>query len=492
MAEAVSVGRPDTLDEQLDSVRQAQLRWSRQPIRRRLAHVRALRQGIARHAQALAGAVQLRQRASIGETLSAEVLPLADACRFLERNARVLLRTRREGSRGRPFWLWGSHVEIHREPCGVVLILAPANYPLLLPGVQLVQALVAGNAVLLKPGRGGSDAARALIGLLRDAGFPRDLAVVLDESVEIAGACIDAGVDKVLLTGSAETGQAVLERLSRTLTPSVMELSGCDAVLVTADADPDLAARALRFGATLNGGATCIAPRRVYVVRERHADLTRSLERLFERAPATYVESVTVRRIARLAREALAGGATILAGTLPHGDRMRPLVLDRVPPSAALLREDLAAPLLSLVPVQDEEQALALANDCPYKLGVTIFGKPSQGRALARRVRAGVVVINDMIVPTADPRLPFGGGGASGFGVTRGAEGLLELTRVKAVVRRDGRFRPHFDPVGATETRLLAAFIQASHARSLRGRWRAMLTILTTLIRSARKAGKRG
>ena len=184
--------------------RAAQAAWAAAPVRRRLAVVRELRFLISENADELTATIRLPQRSSRAETLAAEILPLADACRFLEREAEALLAPRPLGRRGRPFWLTGSSVELRREPFGLVLIIAPSNYPLLLPGVQLLQALVAGNAVLLKPGRGGSRAARSLSSLLARAGLPDGLFSVLGESPVEATVAIEIGVDKVLLTGSHE------------------------------------------------------------------------------------------------------------------------------------------------------------------------------------------------------------------------------------------------------------------------------------------------
>ena len=156
------------------------------------------------------------------------------------------------------------------------MILAPGNYPLFLPGVQLLQALVAGNAVLLKP-RPGAPPLATLSTLLEDAGLPSQLVQLLGE--DVAGArAIAQGVDRVVLTGSAETGRAVLADLAPQLTPATLELSGNDAVFVLPGADLDLVADALAFGLRLNGGATCIAPRRVFVPQAQAADLERRLQ----------------------------------------------------------------------------------------------------------------------------------------------------------------------------------------------------------------------
>ena len=477
-----SFGMPDTVS----AARRAGAAWSSLPVRQRLKVVREIRHRLAEQMDDLAATVTLPSR-RVAETLAAEILPLADACRFLEREAEALLAPRPLGRRGRPFWLSGSAVELWREPFGVVLILGPSNYPLLLPGVQALQALVAGNAVLLKPGRGASEAARRLTRLMAEAGVPDGLVTLLDEDPETAREAISAGVDKVLLTGSSGTGEQVLGDLAASVTPATLELSGCDAVFVRQDADLGLLARALLFGATFNGSFTCIAPRRVFVHRAVQAELeSRLASELAEVAPSTVSREIAV-SLRRATQAALDGGARLACGEIPAvgvlGEvRLRPLVLADVESSMEIVQSDLPAPLLSLIPVGSEEEALVLDRDCPFHLGASIFGDAEAARALAERIDAGVVVINDLIVPTADPRVPFGGRGASGFGVTRGAEGLLELTRVKAVIRRGGKFRPHFEPSTPEQENLMRSFVRLGHSRGIASRLRAMLEAARVLI----------
>ena len=474
----------------------AQAAWAAASVRRRLGVVRELRHLIAEHTGQLAATIRLPQRTSPAETLAAEILPLADACRFLEREAEALLAPQKLGRRGRPFWLGGSKVELRREPFGVILVIAASNYPLLLPGVQLVQALVAGNAVLVKPGHGGAETATLLASLLRRAGLPDGLLSVLGESTAEATAAIDAGVDKVVLTGSHDTGREVLGRLARSVTPAVLELSGCDPVFVRADADLELVIDALCFGTTFNGSFTCIAPRRIFVARSLAAELEVALAARLRSLPPIPVGRQAAAEVRRLALEAFQNGAR-LCGELPLGElpgrhppaghSMRPLLLAGVTPDMAIAGADLAAPVLSLIAVDGDNHALEAARLCRYQLGATIFGGEQGARVLADQVAAGVVVINDLIVPTADPRVPFGGRAASGFGVTRGAEGLLELTRTKAVIHRRGRFRPHFDEPGPEQERLLFNFVRIAHARTLKQKLRAVFSAIKLMIESQRR-----
>jgi acyl-CoA reductase-like NAD-dependent aldehyde dehydrogenase len=408
----------------------AQAIWAARPLAERLRVVHGLRHRIAERSAELVRAIGGGEGRPAAEVLSAEVVPLADACRFLEREAPRLLAPRRLGSEGRPAWLAGVEAEVRREPLGRMLILAPANNRLFLPGVQTAQALAAGNAVLWKPGRGGSAAARAFAALAADAGLPLGLLAILPEEPEAAREAIAAGVDKVLLTGSAATGREVLPELARRLVPAVAELSGDDPLFVLPGADLGRVAHALRFGRTLNGGEACIAPRRIFVPRDLVPGLEERLDGLGLEAP--------------------------------------------------------------LIPVADVEEALAEAHRSPCALGASVFGPEEEAVALAGRIRAGVVVVNDLIVPTVDPRLPFGGRGESGYGVTRGAEGLLELTVPKVVALRRSRRLFHLEDPHPVDADLFRAYLTLTHAGGLRARLRGALDLLRAIARRGnRKPARR-
>ena len=403
MMNATLTPRTESSPDFHSEARTAQARWALTPIVERLRVVRALRHGIAENADKLAGIAASVSERPIAEKLVSEVLPLADACRWLEKRADRVLATRRCGSRGRPFWMQGVTFEVQRQPFGLVLVIGPANYPLFLPAVHALHALVAGNAVLLKPAPGTRHVALAFAQLARENGLDPSLLTILPESVAAARSAIADGVDKVIFTGSSENGRDVLATLAETNTPSVMELSGQDAVLVFADADLDLVVRALRFGTSLNDGNTCIAPRRLVVVQSVAEDLLARLS------------------IARV-------------------------------------------PIMLIERVHDEEAAVHRANDADFALGASIFSRDvARARTLAARIKTGFVLINDLIAPTADPRMPFGGVKASGFGTTRGDEGLLEMTFPHVVAERHGRTHPHFDEPASGDAQLFSAYIRAAH-----------------------------
>jgi acyl-CoA reductase-like NAD-dependent aldehyde dehydrogenase len=409
--------------------RAAQGPWARQPICERLRFVRRLRHLIAEHATELAAVAAAANQRPAAEKLASEVLPLADACRWLDRYAARVLESRRCESEGQPFWLRGVSFEVQRQPFGIVLAIGPANYPLFIPAVQTLHALVAGNAVLLKPSPGAHRVASLFARLARLAGLDRRLLTVLPVDVEAASAAIAQGVDKVIFTGSFENGRDVLGQLAPLMIPAVMELSGDDAMLVLQDADLDLVVRALGFGTRWNNGDTCIAPRRLLVVESLADDLQ-----------------------ARLTRAAL--------------------------------------PALSFERVADEAAAVQGAMASKFALGVSIFTRNvPRALALAAHIKSGFVLINDLIVPTADPRMPFGGIKASGLGVTRGNEGLLEMTFPHVVAVRRGKAHPHFERLGSRAERLFSAYILAVHGRGRRrlGACRSLLGALIEEVKN-RKA----
>jgi acyl-CoA reductase-like NAD-dependent aldehyde dehydrogenase len=472
-------------------MRHAQAAWATVSLIQRLAVVRRFRHLLAEQGSSVAAAADPAGRRSAAEILTAEIIPLAEAARFLEREAAAILQPRRVGSQGRPLWLRGVTAKVRREPQGLILVIAPSNYPLFIPGVQVLQALVAGNAVLLKPGPNGSAAAREVARLLLTAGLPLHLFRVLPEFPEAAQTAIECGVDKVCFTGSAATGAQLLRQLAPHITPAVLELSGCDAVIVRADADLDLTVRALLFGLRLNRSETCIAPRRVLVARSVATEFEGRLTQALSGFPTTHCSPRQQERLRPLIHQALRQGAHLLAGKLLAGGEMvGPLVLAGANKSSTLLREDIFAPLLTIQTVTDDEEAVAFANDCPYALGATIFSRDEIGaRVLAPRLAAGVVLINDLIAPTADARLPFGGRKFSGFGLTRGPEGLLEMTTTKVVSVHRGRSRPHFDEPQAGQDALFLGYLRAAHGRS----WWQRLTAFIEMCRTAmrlKRAGK--
>ena len=286
------------------------------------------------------------------DSLAAEVLPLLEACRFLERNARQILQARRLGRRGLPFWLGGLHSRVERVALGRVLVVGPSNYPLLLPGVQALQALAAGNQVIWKPGREGGPVAQLFARLLLQAGLPDGLLRVTDESVDTVASELRAQPAKVFFTGSAEAGRAVAQVAAELSIPVVAELSGCDAVVALPSADPQRVAAALAFGMRLNGSATCMAPRRLFLVGNEQEGLLEAVAAGMAQVRAPALGHVTRRKLEEALDEARRLGATVVGN-----ESSAVLVLDGQP-EMCIAQADIFAPVLTVLRVQDRADLL--------------------------------------------------------------------------------------------------------------------------------------
>lgn len=413
--------------EPLVHLRRAQPAWAAVPVAERLAVLARTRKALARAPEPLLQAVSAQGRKTLADVATAELLPLLAALKHLHRATPEVLAPQRFGAWGRPIWLWGHHAVVQAEAHGTVLILAPFNYPLLLPGVQLLQALAVGNAVAVKPAPGCADVLNLLAATLHAAGLPTGVLTILPEDIATAQAATRAGFDFCILTGGLATGQQVLAQLATTVTPACVELSGHDAMLVLPGANLKQVAQSLRFGLLLNGGATCIAPRRVLVPTGQMAAIQAELAALtgWVWAGAQPLPPLTAELQAHL-NTAQAGGATLLtlgAATFVFNP----------PEGSELLTHDHFAAVASVVPYGALDDALTLLQQCPFRLGASVFGPAAAAQAAAWQLPAQVVTINNLIVPTADPRLPFGGSGAAGFGVTRGTEGLRQLTKLRVI-----------------------------------------------------------
>jgi acyl-CoA reductase-like NAD-dependent aldehyde dehydrogenase len=471
----------------------AQRAWEATPLRARIAVIARLRKRMALRARELAETVPTNLpgalHRTVADTLGSEIVPLIAACRFLEQETGRILGTRRLGRRRRPLWLTGVQSEVERAALGVVLLVCAGNYPLLLAGVQTIQALVAGNAVLWKPAEGTAAAADALRALLVGSGLNPELLTVLDPEVESVSEAIAAGVDHVVLTGSAQTGKAVLRQLAETLTPATMELSGCDAVFVLPGAELEHMVRAIGFGLRFNGSFTCMAPRRVFLVGLSEGEAGQIEARLAamarELAPVP-LPGKTEELLRGLIADARALGAEIALdgmGDCGVAQAAGATLIYRATPAMRAMREDIFAPVLSLMRTADLGEAMAADSACAYGLTAAIFGPEREARRLAGRLRVGNVLINDIVVPTVDPRIAFGGRGRSGFGVTRGAEGLLAMTTPRTVQVQHGRIPFAYAATGEGHVELFAGLARALYSAGLGNRWDGLKRLV--------KAGRR-
>lgn len=366
------------------------------------------------------------------EVVAAELLPLRAAIRWHRRELADLLRPRPVP--GRPWWLLGQrHWEV-RVPVGRVAIIATWNYPLQLLGIQLVQAIAAGNRVVVKPSERSPRSQRRLLDLAVAAGLPDGSLSWVESSREAGRVLLETErFDHVVFTGSTQVGREIAVAAARSLTPTTLELSGRDSALVLADADPRLAARVLWQAVEMNAGQTCMAPRRILVERPAMAGFLAALAPLASAArPRRLIDESAASRVWSLVSDSLAQGGRTLSGAIepPRGAWMRPVAVVHADPDSPLVEGDHFGPAVAVVEVASVEQALSIHERIDQHLATSVFTR--RPRSIApwfHRLRAATVTINDCLLPTAHPAVSIGGHRRSGWGTSRGRAGLLALTR---------------------------------------------------------------
>jgi acyl-CoA reductase-like NAD-dependent aldehyde dehydrogenase len=371
------------------------------------------------------------------ETHTAEVLTLLESFRHAARVSRDLFAPEPVKGRVAPV----KRIFTERVPHGVVVVISPWNFPLAIPGTEIAHALLAGNSVVWKPSEHALPLSRALHEIFLDAGVPRETLLLVEGGPEKATALLDDDVDYVSFTGSTTTGREVAARAAARGIPCRVELGGKGDAIVCDDAHLERTALALAYGAFFHAGQVCAGVQRAYVARDLVLPLVERLERELhdsvfpsKRAPLVLPGARAV--LDAFVDDARAKGARIV-GAAERGAVV--LVAERADLRAR--HEECFGPLLVVVPVDDDEAALAALTAAPGDLMLSIFSEDGErARALAARAPASVVMVNDVIWSYGIPELSFGGARKSGFPATHGQEGIRGYTRPRVVV--DERFRP--------------------------------------------------
>src|SRR5579862_6954514 len=475
----------------LETARTAQKTWAGQPLKERCAMLRKLRDIMFERRDDIANIVTRETGKPRAEAILAEVLLALDTADFLARQGPRWLRPERVphhniALKARSGWL-------EFDPQGVVAIISPWNFPFAIPMTELIPALVAGNAVLLKPSE-LTPATGALVGEMIDrAGFPKGLVQILQGDGEVGAAIIEAEPAKVFFTGSVATGRRIAEACASKLIPSVLELGGKDAMIVLADADLDVASSAAVWGGFTNCGQACLSVERIYVeqlVAEKFTQLcvekTRKLRLGSPADPEAdigpMIRERQLEKVEQQLRDAEERGARILTGGNRRPDLganfIEPAVVTNVDHSMQLMREETFGPVLAIRSVASADEAIALANDSPFALSASIWTRDNRhGRELASRIRAGSVMINDVASYYGISEAPHGGPGWSGWGRTHSRLGLLEMVQVKYVdVDRLPRFaKPWWYGYSEDFAAAAGSMVEALFAPSWKRRLRAML-----------------
>ena len=375
-----------------------------------------------------------------------DIFPVCDALGFYAKSAATVLQTQKVELHG--ILAMTKDLYIMHKPLGVVAVISPWNGPFVLAIVPAIQALMAGNTVVIKPSSVTPMSGKLVEDLFKMAGVPEGVVSVVIGDSQSGQALLEADVDKVTFTGSVAVGRHVAKTCAERLIPCTLELGGKDAMIICADANLDNAAGGAVAGCFINTGQYCCGTERVYVIEsvadelikkvvERTSRLRQATEGDFDVGTLFTPEQLDT--VEQHVADAVAKGAKVLIGGRRNptlkGLYYEPTVLVNVNHDMLVMTEETFGPVMPIMPVKDEDEAIRLANDSVYGLSSSVWTENiDKGLDLARRVSSGSCNINDMAVTFGVCEAPFGGVRQSGIGRSNGEYGLKGYCNVQPVI----------------------------------------------------------
>src|SRR5689334_10980743 len=425
----------------------AQPAWGGLSYRERARFILRAREIVLDQLDEIAKLISRETGKPVTEAIAMEIVPTLDLMQYFAANTKQLLKRKRVGLGQYNYMARTSYLVY--KPLGVVGIISPWNFPWATPLDEIVMALMGGNGVVVKPSELTPLTALKIAGVFKQAQLPEGLLSIVTGDGSTGAALVDAGVNKIMFTGSVKTGKRVAEAAAKHLTPVVLELGGKDPMIVLEDADLENAARAAIWGAFCNSGQACASIERCYVhesVAEKFIDLVVKETRLLKQDKASTdaidVGAMTNERQLKIVEDhvgdAVARGAQVRAGGHRLNDSNgwfhQPTVMTGVDHSMKLMREETFGPVLPIMTFKTDDEAIRLANDSVYGLTASVFTRDtSRGRRIAEQIDAGTVMINEVVYTHAVAQTPWGGVKQSGYGRTHGRLGLLEMVSAQHI-----------------------------------------------------------
>jgi len=490
----VEANTPLEVRASVQRAREAFRVWSAMNFKQRALVLLSARDQLLTHSEEL---IELICRENGKPRLEAlvEITYVCDVLTFYSKQARRFLKPHRVT----PHLLRNKKVTVHYQPRGVIGMITPWNFPLILTIGEAIPALATGNTVIIKPSEWtpliATRGAELLRQVFSDHGLPEDILQIVNGYGETGGALVD-DADMIAFTGSVRTGKMIAERAAKRLVPVSLELGGKDPMIVLRDADIERAANAAVWGAFTNSGQVCISVERVYVEDSIADEFTR---RVIEKTqalrqgsdvnePETRVDigAMTFPRQIETVEDhiadARARGAQVLTGghrnqNLP-GRYFEPTVLSNVNHSMKIMTEETFGPVLPIMRVRDEDEALRLANDSRYGLNASVFTRDkARGERIAAQVEAGITCVNDVIAGFGVTDAPSGGLKESGIGKRHGAEGIRRFCHQQVIVTdRFGMKRdPFWYPYNAKTERMMKWALGVAFSTRLGAKLKAIL-----------------
>ena len=437
------------LQIRIESARQAQPDWAALNLDERKRYIAKMRAWLVENAESVAQTVSDCVGKTPIEALAGDVMPSVLGSSWYQKHAKAALKPTKLSPGTVLFF--NKRSTIHHKPHGVVGIISPWNYPLGIPMHEIVPALLAGNTVLLKTAPETLPVGECIQEMCDAAGLPKD---VFQHVIVDGPACGDVmlsrtGVNKLFFTGSVRVGKILAEKAAKNLIPISLELGGKDAMIVLDDANIERAALGAVWAGMQNAGQSCAGVERLYVHESIHDEFLQEMKRVVDRMRWTertpHENDIgalcTDRQVETVKSQldaALQSGATIFAEAsfTPSSEHvLKPMLLTNVNHEMDIMREETFGPVIGVMPFSTDEEAIHLANDSPYALTGSVWSRnTARAKAMALKIRAGAVTINDHLLSHGITETPWGGPGDSGIGRGHGHFAFEEVTQPQVVI----------------------------------------------------------
>jgi betaine-aldehyde dehydrogenase len=481
----IEVDAPDRVREVVARVRANQPAWEALGNEGRHRHMARLRDWLIDNYDRVADTMQT-ETGKVRADAAQETTYLADIINFYGSRAERYIGD--EHLRPHSPLVASKQLKIQYRPYPVVGIISPWNFPLILSLGDALPALQAGAAVVIKPSEFTPLALTEVVEAWKNEIGGPDVLDCVQGTGDTGGALVDE-VDYVQFTGSDRTGRKVMARAADTLTPVSLELGGKDPMIVLRDADVDRAANAAAWGGMANSGQICMSVERIYVEEPVYDEFVQKLTKevrglrqgqdgdRYEKDVGAMTSPNQTAVVEDHVSDAVANGARALTGGRRGegpGDYYEPTVLVDVDHSMRVMRDETFGPVVGVMKVRDEEEALRLANDSRYGLSGAVFGEKEHAERVARRVEVGAINVNDVLTNYFAANVPMGGWKQSGIGFRHGEWGIKKFVRPESIVvtRFGGKREPFWFPYSPAKRKLLrrvATFFNARGRRRLRG-----------------------
>ncbi len=444
---------PEQVQAVVDDVAEVQPYWAALELPERGRYMRRAAQVVVDSLEVLTTLLTREQGKPRNESYVMELLPTIDALHWMAAAGPETLADERVPM---PIFLKQKSTKFTYEPLGVVGVIAPWNYPWSIPFTEVAMALMCGNGVVLKPASLTPLIGQRIQEVFERAGLPEGLVRTVHGGGAVGQALVESSASKIFFTGSVEVGRRVGTACAERMKGSVLELGGKDPMLVLSDANLPNAVSGALWGGFANAGQTCSGIERVYVMRDVVERFTEELVRGAGAlrvgdplAPDTEIGPMVSREqfelVCELVDDAVSSGAELRCGGPVGGhdaDLFAPAVLTGVTHDMRIMREEIFGPVLPVITVNSEDEAIALANDSEFGLGASVWTLDrARGDRIARRLEAGMVWVNDHMFSHGACSCSWGGVKDSGLGRSHSKFGLYECVNVKLVSWEPSRMR---------------------------------------------------